>query len=332
MKPEKLPSGNWRVRLYVGKENGKPKYLTFTDTTKKGALLKALEYKENTDRTLTVGVAIDNYVRDRESELSPTTTQSYKSLRRNQIPPIENIPLSALTIADIQKLISAAKVSAKTKHNILGLISSALKYSDVDLHLSKVKVKDEKKQKIKTPTHEQVKTLLDNSSGELKLIIALGALCGLRRGEIFALRSEQVNLKNKTLEVDSARVRADGKEMIKPPKTESSNRTVDMPDLVCSLIADHLTDKYVIKGKMNSLMGNFEDLRSLHNINIRFHDLRHYFASFLLLAGTPTTYAMAMGGWSSPHTLKRVYEDIFPDAYKDEKARVNNLFNEKFSD
>ena len=44
MKAKKLPSGNWRVRLYVGKEDGKPKYKSFTASTKKEAEFAAAQY------------------------------------------------------------------------------------------------------------------------------------------------------------------------------------------------------------------------------------------------------------------------------------------------
>ena len=63
---------------------------------------------------------------------------------------------------------------------------------------------------------------------------------------------------------------------------------------------------------------------------IRFHDLRHYYASALVAAGIPDIYAMKMGGWSTPDTLKRVYQDVFGDQYEKEKNKINGIFNDTF--
>ena len=76
MKPQKLPSGNYRVRVYIGKdENGKDILKSFTDKDKDAAVAKAMAYKtknktknKKKPRTfsqveeMTVGKAIDNYI------------------------------------------------------------------------------------------------------------------------------------------------------------------------------------------------------------------------------------------------------------------------------
>ena len=41
--------------------------------------------------------------------------------------------------------------------------------------------------------------------------------------------------------------------------------------------------------------------------HFRFHDLRHYFATELSHMNIPEEDILAMGGWSSPYTMKRVY-------------------------
>ena len=52
----KLPSGNYRVNLFIGMENGKRKYKSFTAPTKKEAELLAAQYnverKEKTEKRI----------------------------------------------------------------------------------------------------------------------------------------------------------------------------------------------------------------------------------------------------------------------------------------
>lgn len=42
--------------------------------------------------------------------------------------------------------------------------------------------------------------------------------------------------------------------------------------------------------------------------DIRFHDLRHTAASVMLMLNIPDKYAQARGGWSTPSTMKAVYQ------------------------
>lgn len=50
-KAKKLPSGNWRVQLFVGvDENGKRKYESFTATTAKAAELMAAQRASELER------------------------------------------------------------------------------------------------------------------------------------------------------------------------------------------------------------------------------------------------------------------------------------------
>jgi hypothetical protein len=49
-----------------------------------------------------------------------------------------------------------------------------------------------------------------------------------------------------------------------------------------------------------------------------------------IVAGVPDTYAMKMGGWKTPTTLRKVYQSIFEDQYDKERDKVNNIFNSQF--
>lgn len=59
----------------------------------------------------------------------------------------------------------------------------------------------------------------------------------------------------------------------------------------------------------------------------RFHDLRHYSASIMHAIGVPDVYIMERGGWSSDHTLKRIY----CGAMDDFSQKFTNLTNEHFT-
>jgi integrase len=342
MKPEKLKSGNWRCKVYLGTDNsGKKIFKSVTAPTKKEAIAKAAELALDDKKIklskLTVGYCIDAYVREKESELSPYTARMYRSMARHRFGSIRDITLDDFSARDVQHLISdLSDLSPKSKKNTLGLLTASLRFFDKPIDTSNVKIARGKKTKIKTPTHEQILDLIEAASGDLKLVILLGALCGMRRGEIFALRAENVSLKKKKILIDSSFMQTEGKYEIRPPKTESSNRVIDMPDKVCSEMALAIDgkrdDDLVVSMPMNTFSNKFRALRdSVKGCgNVRFHDLRHYYASALVAAGIPDIYAMKMGGWSTPDTLKRVYQDVFGDQFEIEKNKVNGIFNETF--
>lgn len=343
MKPEKLKSGNWRCKVFLGTDaDGKKKFASVTAPTKKEALAKAAELATDTklieQRKLTVGYCIDAYIKEKESELSPYTARMYRSMARLRFDSVRDIVVSEFTSRDVQRLITdLSALSPKTKKNTIGLLTAALHFFEVPIDTSNVKIVRAKKSKLKTPTHEQVSALINSAEGDLKLAILLGALCGLRRGEVFGLSCENVSLKKKKLIIDSAFVQTEGRHEIHPPKTEASNRIVDMPDIVVNemkkAIKGREDKELVLKMPMNTFSNKFCALRN--NIKgcetVRFHDLRHYYASALVAAGIPDIYAMKMGGWSTPNTLKRVYQDIFAEQFETEQKKMNNIFNENFS-
>lgn len=340
MKPEKLKSGNWRCKVYLGTDpNGKKIFKSVTAPTKKEAIAKAAELalddKKIKQSKLTVGYCIEAYIREKESELSPHTVQGYKSMARTRYDSISDIPITDVGTRELQLLMAElSDLSPKTKKNVLGLLTAALRYFEKPLDTSNVKIGRKKKERIKTPTHAQVSALISKSSGELRLAILFGALCGLRRGEIFALHKDNIDLKNKQLYVGGALVSATGARNIRAPKTETSNRFVDMPDLVVEEVGKYMNteDGYLFTSSMDAIMTQWRKLRdSIPECKtIRFHDLRHYYASALIAAGVPDIYAMKMGGWATPATLKRVYQDVFADQYDIERNKVNSIFNNQF--
>ena len=65
---EKLKSGNWRAKVYLGRENGKIKFASVTAKTKKEAELKALLFESRKD-DLTFWEASERYILSKSNTL-----------------------------------------------------------------------------------------------------------------------------------------------------------------------------------------------------------------------------------------------------------------------
>ena len=95
----------------------------------------------------------------------------------------------------------------------------------------------------------------------------------------------------------------------------ASVRVVSVPPHVVDLIGSGPPDDFIITRTPNAITHAFTRLRKRADVNIRFHDLRHYYASVAAVLGVPDTYAADFGGWRrGSGTLKQVYQGRQDDA------------------
>lgn len=313
-KAKKLPSGQWRVQAYSHTdENGKQHRVSFTAATKAEAEMKAAEYAATKHRVtrhdLTVAEAIDGYIKAKENVLSPSTIRSYREMQSNYYANINNRRLSSLSSAEMQTFVShlAGKYSPKSVRNIYGLLTAALALYCPDM-VFRVTMPAKEYKRAVSPSDEEVKALFANANEKLRICIAL-AICGLRRGEICALKHEDIH--DGVAEIHADIVRGpDHKWIYKPTaKTAGSNRSVLLPEDVLELIGEG--EGFIVGYKNpNEITNNFSRLRERLGLSIRFHDLRHYYASVGAVLGIPDVYLADMGGWRhDSEVMKRVYQN-----------------------
>lgn len=281
-------------------------------------------YTEHED--LTVGQAVSSYIQSKTHVLSESTLTGYKVIQKNYLTDITNERLSLLTTIKVQKWVNSlsSTVSVKTVKNAYGLFNAAVS-SFSDLHF-KINFPQKKQEDIYIPSDKDIKTLLLNSKDDLQIAIYLGAFAGLRRGEICAL--EDADVLNGYIRINKSMGKTESNGWkIKPPKTESSNRNVYLPEFlidilkgktgrIVSLTPDQITDRF------GTLRNN------LNMPRFRFHDLRHYYVSVNHALGVPDQYIMSMGGWSTDRTMKAVYRNILiPEKDKFAKLSLNHFDN-----
>lgn len=134
MKAEKLPSGSWRVRVYLGTDaNGKKRIKSVTAPTKQEVLRKAYHVTDALPGDdLRVDEACLRFLGARRSELSPSTVRGYESTYRVYIHPdrIAAMRLSELKTSAVQEWVSRFPrgMSSKTKKNHLGFLLTVVGY------------------------------------------------------------------------------------------------------------------------------------------------------------------------------------------------------------
>jgi hypothetical protein len=102
-----------------------------------------------------------------------------------------------------------------------------------------------------------------------------------------------------------------------------------MPDIVKNQVSGK-TGKICPIG-LSTLTRQFVTLRNRLGLSCRFHDLRHYYASFQHAIDVPDQYIMQSGGWQSDAILKSVYRDTLGDMKKIYDERINAFLNSSIS-
>ena len=336
-KAKKLPSGNWRVRAYAGTDpDGKQIIKSFTASTKKEAEFLAVQFltqHKEPAAEMTVGKAIDKYIESKNNILSPTTINSYRGIRRNYFSDIIDIPLKNLNRQAIQAAVNAesVKVSAKTVKNAYGLLTATLSVYAPDLN-TRVSLPKQKKILRSMPDPLQIIRAVRGTDIELPCLLAIWL--SLRMSEVRGLKVSDIH--DSKMYIRETIVTVAGKHITKEStKTFDSTRVEDVPETIQTLIdklppeQEHLTE---LSGQ--AIYKRFVRLQQKNGIDpvIRFHDLRHLNASIMKKLNVPDTYAMERGGWSTPATLKSVYQHTFSDEREEVNRKVNDYFEKLISE
>ena len=324
MKIEKLPSGSFRVRKYV---NGKSFSMVFDHKPSQKEILTQLSLllSENDvfDERGTFKECAENYIKDRSNVLSPSSIITYERLIKAMSKEFQRIKVSKITQTDVQREINryAKDHSPKSVRSFHGFIASVL--GEYKPHLSlKTTLPQLIPKKRYLPTKEDITKILEASKGtEDSIGIQLGIL-SLRRSEICALELSDLN--GNELRIHRNMV-YNHKWIIKEnAKTDAGNRTILLPD---SLVKEIQSKGYFFKYSPNKLLEHLQKYQKELGIpEFRFHDLRHYFASY---ASTfmPEADVMALGGWKSDYVFKEIYrESMDEQRKKSAKEYLDKIF------
>jgi integrase len=176
---------------------------------------------------------------------------------------------------------------------------------------------------------EQCKLFLEGVKNDrLYYFYALAIGCGLRLGELIPLEYNDFDYVNSTVRIQRTLSRVSGKTIIGEPKSERSRRVVSVP-------AFALPPKgkgYLFTTGNGTLFSHRNIERHFKNTLvklglpiIRFHDLRHTFASIMLSENVhPKAVQEALGHSSISLTLD-VYSHVIPGMQKEAAEKMDKV-------
>ncbi len=293
-------------------------------------------------------------------KVRPSSHQTYRGYIDNHIKPsIGKIPLEKLTTMELQKfyrkLLTSGRVerieaekqpkglSAKTVRNINQVISSAMDLAVAQkiilenptnaCSLPRVEHKE-----MQTISAEQLQAFLEEAkrSGVYEMYY-IELSTGLRRGELLGLKREDIDMQQGIIRVRRQVSRIDGKVVEAPLKTKNSYRAVTIsPQAVEVLKAQKAktNDEYVFPSPNGGPISPDSVNNLLHRVldragipRVRFHDMRHTFATLALQNGVDIkTVSGMLGHFSAGFTLD-TYAHVTTAAQKEAAQTMGTVLS-----
>lgn len=294
-------------------------------------------------------------------KVRPSSHQTYRGYIDNHIKPnIGDIPLNKLSSLHLQKLykklLTGGRVerieskgqpkglSAKTVRNINQVISSAMDFAKDQKLISSNPTdgcalpKLEHKE-MKTLPVEQLTSFLREAkeSGVFELYY-IELATGLRRGELLGLRWEDIDLTQGSLRVQRQVARINGEIIEAPLKTKNAYRTLPLSADAVGVLQEQRkksgSSPYVFPSPTGGPISPDSVLHMLHRVlkraglaQVRFHDLRHTFATLALQNGVDIkTVSGMLGHYSAGFTLD-TYTHVTTSAKKEAANTMGSILS-----
>ena len=271
-------------------------------------------------------------------KVRPSSHQTYRGYIDNHIKPnIGKIPLGKLTSLELQmfykKLLEKGRVdrleskhrskglSAKTVRNIHQIISSAMKLAQEQKLISTNPAEgcalprlEHREMQTLPPGQLQAFLREAKDSGVFELYY-LELATGLRRGELLGLKWEDIDLELGDLRVRRQIARINGGVVEAPLKTKNAYRTLSLAEDTIDILKAQKkktgSSPWVFPSPTGGPISPDSVLHMLHRVlkraglpRVRFHDLRHTFATLALQSGVDVkTVSGMLGHFSAGFTL-----------------------------
>lgn len=153
---------------------------------------------------------------------------------------------------------------------------------------------------------------------------------GIREGELLALTPADFDFEKGTVKISKTYQRLKGQDVITSPKTKKSNRTVQMPEFLCTEMQEFFAMQYGLKRR--DRIFNITKSYLHHEMDrgskaagvkrIRIHDLRHSHISLLIDMGFSAVAIADRVGHESIEITYR-YAHLFPSKQKEMAVKLD---------
>ena len=288
--------------------------------------------------------------------LRPSSQRSYEDFIRLYIrPKLGSVPLNKLTMNDLQQFFNWMRKDGRTLHresrggglsdnmvrNCHSLCRRALEKAVAERLIVKNPIEECKAPPIRRKemhllSREELQKLLIQARAEgYYEVFLLELTTGLRVGELMALQWDDLNFNTGELRIERQVYRTKEELLIQEPKTKASIRTVILPPPVVEALKEY---KKTVSSRWMFPSPKKEDAplapaAASHRLSkilshagckkVRFHDLRHVFATNALEHGMDVKTLSTIIGHTSSATTLNIYAHVTSDMQRQAAVKID---------
>lgn len=313
------------------------------------------EFKESAKHpeNLGFGAFAEHYLKEVRPRIRWSTYETKSNgMRKWIIPFFKQKTLSSITSLDVlhwqgwlsnQKMKNGKPLSATYVRKLNSELSAIFNYAERHFGLTPnptkkvAKTGKTKADEMQIWTKAEYSKFIDAVCDKAKSFYAFEILywTGIREGELLALTPADFDFKRCTLKIDKSFAKRGREDVIGPPKTERSYRTITISSFLANEIKDYIErtlkieeDERIFNGMTKHfLYHEMERGCAISGVKrIRVHDLRHSHVSMLIQMGfSAVAIAERMGHESTDITFR--YAHLFPNSQENMADALQELRN-----
>jgi integrase len=307
------------------------------------------------------------WLEDRRVSVRARTYERYEEyVRLHIVPVIGRVQLQKLTAQNVQALYTKklkeglSPTTVNTLHAMLHkALSDAVRLGLIARNVCDMVTAPRRAYHEITPlTIEQAQQLLAMVKGhKLEALFVLALTTGMRRGEVLALKWQDINFVQGTLQVrrmlsrvPTKLAKETGQHYIEAePKTERSRRSIVLAPLALEALREHRKRQFLAMAEAgaewqdndlvfctslgtplnpNHVLEKFKALLQQAGLpDMRFHDLRHSAATILLDTGVHPKVVQEMLGHNQISMTMDIYSHVLPTMQQDAAKKLNDVLD-----
>jgi integrase len=261
-----------------------------------------------------------------------STTRRAMDLAAGSVP-FGDLALSAIRPAHLQRWVKDMQrrgLAASTIRTRVNNVRSVFRQAVRDRLIARNPADDlalprerRKEAAMSVPTTEDVGAILRAAGEPWAVFFALAAFAGLREGEACGLQVGDVDFLRRRLHVRRQVQRVNGGTVeVRGPKY-GSERTVHLPDRLVAMLSEHVRgldpDGWLFTSARgpahaNTVGHQWRKACRAAGVNVKLHDLRHYYASGLIAAGCDVVTVQHALGHAKATTTLATYSHLWGTA------------------
>ena len=294
-----------------------------------------------------------DWLEQKKHNVRESTWNMYEGHLKNHLGSMNDLPVNRISIATVEKFISKKQVgemNLTTLKKIIITLNQIMKYAIRHRYIDYNPVADAERPRAKgnikeeglcVLTVDQIKKFLDViEDPKFKTIFAVAIMCGARQGEILGLKWSDIDWGKRQIHIQ----RTYNNRKWYQPKSKGSNRRVDIGPKMIGILRDW--QENCPDNELNLVFPNKEGLPIVHTVmlrryfwpalkkaglpRIRFHDLRHTYASLQIDRGQNIKYIQSQLGHADPTVTLNVYAHLMKPVNQEAAVGLENMIFEEW--